>query len=531
MTDGMSKQGRERLPPSPASMMSGASTPARGMASAAGDSYAQGSSSWDEGSQPPISPACTLRVGSYNVRVDHNEDIDTVHDWPVRRRPVAASILALGADLVALQEPSRVQALHLEADLGPDWGVEVGSCDPNAWAASSSDGPKDGQARDGNGVAWRRSRLELIERCAYTPTPPAPPWAWSRPDTCPQRARLKSCSPLRLAVHSRTFWLNDAPDAPSRGPAWGGSIYQRTCHVSTFRDSLSGMRIRLFSTHFDHEGDDSVETGGSEARRQSAALVMGRAAEATRSRSVELAIVAGDFNTFEDRGGATYANLLACADGELMDVRDAPGVLEVDAGRGDGSWEGWEHDPYCRARAGSQRYDQIFVTSNASVLRTAISEERYRVYWRGQEHWVYASDHLPVSADLALPKGPKGKRRRPPQQRIAISSTFGAVGGKASGKEPLPRCLIAYMGGLSCAALCLVGLLIWLMWDFAGGSNLECQVRCRNKLFDAPWDVNMSCPVYNPPSLPPFAPPLPPPSPGGPPPITPPPLPPWGPPA
>ena len=51
-----------------------------------------------------------LRFASFNVRVDHDQDIGTVHDWPRRRRLVAASVSALGADLVALQEPSPPQA-------------------------------------------------------------------------------------------------------------------------------------------------------------------------------------------------------------------------------------------------------------------------------------------------------------------------------------------------------------------------------------------------------------------------------------
>ena len=97
-----------------------------------------------------------LRVASFNVRVDHTEDRDTVHDWPqvsghkhtvtplllaisrsfiervlafsgsclrdclrFQRRPlVAATILGLRADVICLQEPSPVQASHLEDDLG-----------------------------------------------------------------------------------------------------------------------------------------------------------------------------------------------------------------------------------------------------------------------------------------------------------------------------------------------------------------------------------------------------------------------------
>ena len=84
--------------------------------------------------EPPAALA-PLRVATYNMRVDHTEDVDTVHEWSQRRPAVAATILALGADLVALQEPSSIQAAHLDADLGIDWGVAISPCDPAAWEA------------------------------------------------------------------------------------------------------------------------------------------------------------------------------------------------------------------------------------------------------------------------------------------------------------------------------------------------------------------------------------------------------------
>ena len=34
-----------------------------------------------------------LRIASYNIRVDHTDDIGTVHDWPNRRPLVASSLL------------------------------------------------------------------------------------------------------------------------------------------------------------------------------------------------------------------------------------------------------------------------------------------------------------------------------------------------------------------------------------------------------------------------------------------------------
>jgi len=404
----------------------------------------------EAGNWPSQRRTTPLRFATFNVRVDHTDDLDTIHDWSLRRQPVAACISGLCADIVALQEPSPAQAQCLEADLGPEWGVAVAACDPGAWAAAGDDGPGDGQARDGNGVAWRRDRLELLE--------------------------------------TSVFWLCPAPESPATEPAWGGSKYQRTCHVSRFLDLKSGLRIALYSAHFDHEGADSYAKGGSEVRRMSAALVMGRALAAARSADVDVVVVAGDFNTFEDREGATYAALMESADGEFRDVRDAPGVLEVDCGRGSASWEGWDTNEYCRARAGPQRYDQIFVSAHVPVMRTCVPEERYVVQHAGLVHWAYASDHLPVVADLALPAFLGAPRSRP---KPAPASAFAAGGGPRSGSKSgsgavSPRALFC-MVLLSLLIAGAVALLLALLWDMTGGTDLECILECRNRRTDPPF--------------------------------------------
>jgi endonuclease/exonuclease/phosphatase family metal-dependent hydrolase len=308
-----------------------------------------------------------VRVASYNVRVDHHDDLGTAHEWSLRRGLVAASIRSLCADVVALQEPSPIQAADLQTDLGPEWGVSVGACDPRAWDAEPHVGPSDGQARDGNGFAWRRSRMQLLG--------------------------------------SSHFWLSPSPEAPweSSEPAWGGSHYQRTCALGRFRDRETGAVIGVLSTHFDHEHDDSLSSGGSEARRQSAYLVMMRASQMHAEIAADVTVLCGDFNSFEDRAGATYAALLAAADGAFVDARDVPGCLEVDAGRGSASWEGWETNAWRRAVKGDQRYDQIFVSAETPVTRVAVHEERFAVPAGNTLAWAHASDHLPVVVDLLLP--------------------------------------------------------------------------------------------------------------------------------
>ena len=200
-----------------------------------------------------------LRIATYNLRVDHHEDRDTVHEWSQRRSLVATAILGLAADVVAVQEPSPMQAADLQEDLGSDWMVFVTPCDPEAWEASPMDGPSDGECREGNGVIYRRSRLTLVD--------------------------------------TYTFWLSSTPDRPSRSDTSAydgyGSPYQRSCVVCTFLDKYTSQRFGVLSTRFDGDGDDSLNTGGSEARRRAATLVMNRAHGLLRTKGVEAVIVCG----------------------------------------------------------------------------------------------------------------------------------------------------------------------------------------------------------------------------------------------
>ena len=97
----------------------------------------------------------------------------------------------------------------------------------------------------------------------------------------------------------------------------------------------------------------------------------------------------------------------------LVDVRDADGAIQVDAGRGASSWEGWATNAYARAHRDDlehMRYDQVFVSRAVQVLRSSVPEERFgRVV--GGLGYEYASDHLPIVVDLLLPVAPPTARR------------------------------------------------------------------------------------------------------------------------
>ena len=116
--------------------------------------------------------------------------------------------------------------------------------------------------------------------------------------------------------------------------------------------------------------------------------------------TADAVVLSGDVNSFEDRDGSCYAALQSAARGMLIDVRDAPGCLEVDGGRGESSWEGWPTNNYCRARCpdSPNRFDQVFVSTNVKVLRTWVPEEKFLA----SNGSVYASDHLPIVTDLMV---------------------------------------------------------------------------------------------------------------------------------
>lgn len=311
-----------------------------------------------------------MRIASYNLRVDHDADVGTVHVWSLRRPLVVSSIRALAADLIGVQEPSPLQAKEIEHDLGSEWGVAVTPCDPEAWIAAGESGP-DGQVRDGNGFVWRRERLELLQDV-------------------------------------ETIWLSPEPSKPfpsqDGNGAWGGSKFQRTCVFGLFKDLATGKKLAVFSAHFDHMHSDDLATDKDKAPSRSAELVMSRAR--SELSSADVVIVMGDFNTFQDRGGACYSSLVAAAQNVFCDIRDSPGCYEIDAGRGDSSWEGWEDNAFARSKKGDQRYDQLFIgASNEGMYkatRTAVIEERFMIDFEGKRLKVYASDHLPIVADLLL---------------------------------------------------------------------------------------------------------------------------------
>ena len=120
-------------------------------------------------------------------------------------------------------------------------------------------------------------------------------------------------------------------------------------------------------------------------------------------------------------------------------------------------------------------------------------EERYQVHHSGQWHDVYASDHLPVVADLVLPVDARRMRSRP---RRSAASAY-AAGGTPTTSSALSIRAVVCIVLLTALILALVAVLGAMVWDMAGGGDLQCRVECRNKKIDPPFvderPLNMSC--------------------------------------
>lgn len=231
------------------------------------------------------------------------------------------------------------------------------------------------------------------------------------------------------------------------------------------------------------------------ARKGSAALVMTRARQALNAQLCDVVLVVGDFNTFDDQEGMCYFELLAAAEGELLDVRDAPGVVMADGGRGFSSWEGWESNAYSRESAGGAcRYDQMFISAGVHVARTHVAESRYYLRRPGYDQWVYASDHLPIVSDLVLPIGVDPALKRAKNRFRAPKPANFHAGGWTPGLTVGAK---ACLGVLGLVGLFFVALILWLFWEMAGGGNLDCRVQCRHKINDPPFDAALDAPPLN----------------------------------
>ena len=262
--------------------------------------------------------------------------------WASRRADVAALVRSSSPDVVAFQEVVPAQAGYLRGKM-PEYGF------------AGEYRNEDRTSGQGNLVAWRRDRFELVE--------------------------------------TRTFWLSETPDVPG-SKSWG-SGWRRTCTLAALREKRTGVRICVASVHLD--------CASSLAKEEGMRLVLRRLPEFSAGAPV---ILAGDFNSNEtdtapmlaakEMTYALYASETpptgpwgtTCAGFR----RKSPPMSFADAQRVPLS----ERCTKDGTRRYGERIDYIFVSKGVRVLDYAT----YDVLRPGLD--LYPSDHFPVVATLMV---------------------------------------------------------------------------------------------------------------------------------
>eukprot|EP00386_Alphamonas_edax_P006383 GDKI01020663.1.p1 GENE.GDKI01020663.1~~GDKI01020663.1.p1 ORF type:complete len:264 (+),score=61.23 GDKI01020663.1:174-965(+) len=176
-----------------------------------------------------------LRVGTFNIRYENDDDYKNGNGWRDRKQGVADLIRREKFAIVGLQEALFNQAVDIHWLLGGT---------PYKWVGEGrSDGQKGGELSP---IFWDDSRLVLLEH--------------------------------------GTFWLSDTPHTP--GSKWGDSVLPRICTWGKFKNRETQKEFLFFNTHFDHRN--------AEVRARSARLIVQKISEIA---GLYPAILVGDLNT------------------------------------------------------------------------------------------------------------------------------------------------------------------------------------------------------------------------------------------
>lgn len=266
------------------------------------------------------SAAQSLNLMTFNIRYATPQDAD--NQWLLRKENLCSMLSYYEADICGMQEALVGQIRDVQSSLpqydyvgkGRDDGHEGGEFSP---------------------IFYRKDKLILLE--------------------------------------SRTFWLSQTPDTPSRG--WDAS-FNRVVTWAKFRTAGRPKRtFYVFNTHFDHRGV--------EARRESAKLLLQQVKVIAGTAP---AIVMGDFNA--KPSDEPIRILLDASNPEhLNDTKLLSQTPHFGPSGTFNGFQGKEQD--------SEPIDHIFVKNSPfGVLRHATLSPT----WGGR----FASDHHAVLTTLSL---------------------------------------------------------------------------------------------------------------------------------
>ena len=257
-------------------------------------------------------PAQTLSFLSYNIRYDNPADGPDA--WANRREFLAGQLRFHKPDVFGVQEGLKHQLDYLLEQLPGYRYVGVGR----------DDGMEAGEY---SALFYRTDRFRALE--------------------------------------AGTFWLSERPDTVSKG--WDAAL-PRICTWALLEDTVSGRRIRVFNSHFDHIGK--------EARRLSAGLILAKMTELNPAG--DPVVLMGDFNSAPDtKPIAEFREFLHDTQAHSQEPPFGPS----------GTFNGFRfQEPV------THRIDYIFVSPALRVLQYAVLSDCRDGH--------YPSDHLPVLARL-----------------------------------------------------------------------------------------------------------------------------------
>ncbi len=260
-----------------------------------------------------VANAQNVKLMTYNIRLDIESD--GINKWDNRKDMLTGQVLFHEPDFLGVQEALPNQMDYMAKTLTQ-----------YAFAGNGRDGGNNGEY---SAIFYNKTKYSIIEQ--------------------------------------DTFWLSETPEKVSKG--WDAA-YNRICTYGLFEDKISGRKIYVFNTHFDHMGV--------QARINSAKLILEKINE-INIRGIHFVLM-GDFNLEQDSDGIQF--LSAKLDDSKIVAKTVFGP--------DGTFNAFEfHKPVVK------RIDYIFVPKSGVVV------EKYAVLSDNKD-CRYPSDHLPVCVDIAI---------------------------------------------------------------------------------------------------------------------------------
>jgi endonuclease/exonuclease/phosphatase family metal-dependent hydrolase len=258
-----------------------------------------------------------IRIYSHNVRYATNHRAKGELPWAERKPLVASSILfnARNDAVVGLQEVLPNQLVEILAELGPYW--------KHAGVGRNDEVPDENEAAP---IIYNSKVWDLVT--------------------------------------TKTYWLSETPDIPSRG--WD-AVLNRIVTWARLKNRASKQEINVLNTHFDHVGDI--------ARQESAKFII-RLAEQVGDYPT---VLMGDFNMTPDHPGYDILAGAFTDSGTHLPKEETYGHWNTYTGFEDGD---------------SSRIDYIFAIKGFTVQTYGVLHSYFKK--------VKFSDHRPIVSDLLI---------------------------------------------------------------------------------------------------------------------------------